>query len=130
MKVTMNFNPEYGRKVLVLASGSPEQAKIVSNYTDEEVFQECFKHGCVPYCFSGPKIVEEEYSKTTECRIKWIDDGTEEDVLIYEYDCEPEDEGTEFDNNIFFYGMSRSECYKAMVNKEVCEGEWRIIEIY
>lgn len=59
MKVTMEFDPKFGKKVLLLSSGSVEQSRLIDNLTDEEIMQKCFKYGCVPYCFSNVKIVEE-----------------------------------------------------------------------
>lgn len=57
MKVTMEFNPKLGRKVLQLSSGSVEQSKLIANLTNEEVLKKCFEHGCVPYCFSNLEII-------------------------------------------------------------------------
>lgn len=61
----------------------------------------------------------------TSCRIKFDDDGTELDVIIKKSDYVGED-----DEDIFFYGMSRDACVKAMEDKTLCEGEWYIIEVY
>lgn len=61
----------------------------------------------------------------TRCRIKWVDDNSEEDVFIKE----THDIGAD-DDEIFFYGMSRDKCINAMKSQCVCEGEWVIIEVY
>lgn len=62
----------------------------------------------------------------TECRIQWIDDLSEMDVLISAFDeCENDN-----DNDIFFYGMSREKIVKCMQNGVICEGEWKVIDVY
>lgn len=61
----------------------------------------------------------------TNCRVKFIDDGSEMDVTIKSTHAIEED-----DEEIFFYGMSARQCYNAMSNKTVCENEWQIVDIY
>jgi len=59
--------------------------------------------------------------------IKWLDNGTEYDVLIYEFDCHP---NGYTDEDIFFYGMGETCIKAAIVSQEPCEGEWIITELY
>lgn len=61
----------------------------------------------------------------TFCTIRWIDDYTEEDVIIKAT--------TELDFNddlIFFYGYTPDELSAALADRSVLEGEWTVQEIY
>lgn len=60
MKVTMEFNPKFGRKVLRLTCGSVEESNLIDELTDEEIMQKCFEHGCIPYCFNNVEIIKED----------------------------------------------------------------------
>lgn len=46
----------------------------------------------------------------TNCRVKWLDDGSEMDVTIKATHTVEDD-----DDDIFFYGMSRRACINAMI---------------
>lgn len=65
----------------------------------------------------------------TECRIQWIDDLSEMDVLISEYDYDEETLNKD-DDDVFFYGMSREQIMTCLRDHTVCEGEWIIIDVY
>lgn len=61
----------------------------------------------------------------TFCTIRWIDDYTEEDVIIKAT--------TELDFNddlIFFYGYTPEELSAALESGRVLEGEWTVQEIF
>ena len=62
------------------------------------------------------------YSK---CRIQYVDDGSELDVIIKE--------GEDFDVNdedIFFYGLSADQLRQGMKDHTVFEGEWVVVAFY
>lgn len=61
----------------------------------------------------------------TECRIQFIDDGSELDVLI-----KANEEIGSDDEDIFFYGLSKREIVAMCENGAILEGEWKIIEVY
>jgi len=62
-------------------------------------------------------------------KIRYTDDGTEMDVLISEFnDTENLPDGLT-DENIFFYGMSYENAKRALLAKELCEGEWFILAL-
>lgn len=59
----------------------------------------------------------------TNCIIRFVDDGDEWDVVIKNSDEWSDEE------NVFFYGMSRAQLLEACESGEVCEGEWKVIEV-
>ena len=61
----------------------------------------------------------------TFCTIRWIDDYTEEDVII-KATTDPDFN----DDLIFFYGYTPDELSDAVANRSVLEGEWTVQEIY
>ena len=63
-------------------------------------------------------------------RIRFMDDGTEQDVLItdsYSPDELPEGYG---DDDIFFFGMREGNIRRAIETGEPCENEWFIVKLY
>ena len=63
-------------------------------------------------------------------RIKWINDNSELDVLIFEsHGIDDLPEGYD-DDDIFFYGMGENAIKQALASGEPCENEWVIIEFY
>jgi len=54
MIVTVNIDIENARKVLVVASGSFEQAQLIEAMTDEEIKDEVLKH-CKCWCMKEVK---------------------------------------------------------------------------
>ena len=61
----------------------------------------------------------------TECRIRWIDDGSEYDVIIRADDTvDPET-----DDRIFFYGLSRERLLDFCRDGTVCENEWQVVSV-
>lgn len=65
----------------------------------------------------------------TECRIQWVDDLSEMDVVISDMDDDIENPDDN-DEDVFFYGMSREQILQCFQNNEICEGEWKIIAVY
>jgi len=62
-------------------------------------------------------------------RIRFVDDGSELNVLISDFhDAENLPYGY-FDEDIFFYGLSQEQAKKALLSQELCEGEWIILEL-
>jgi len=61
-----------------------------------------------------------------KCRIEFVDDNSQSEVIIKandEYLDEKEDDC------IFFYGLTENQIREIIDRKEVCEGEWKILEI-
>lgn len=61
-----------------------------------------------------------------KCRIEFVDDNSQSEVIIKasdEYLDEKEDD------YIFFYGLTENQIREMIDKKEVCEGEWKILEI-
>lgn len=61
-----------------------------------------------------------------KCRIEFVDDNSQSEVIIKannEYLDEKEDD------YIFFYGLTENQIREIIDRKEVCEGEWKILEI-
>jgi hypothetical protein len=69
-------------------------------------------------------------SKLFSVRIKWLDNGSEFDVLIAESHGVEDIPAGFTDENIFFYGMSETAVRQAVESGEPCENEWVIIEFY
>lgn len=61
----------------------------------------------------------------TYCTIQWIDDLTTSEVIIKDDHTVDKD-----DDKIFFYGLSPEKIRRAMETEDVCEGEWKVIDIY
>lgn len=60
----------------------------------------------------------------THCRIQWLDDQSEVDVII-----KSTDELDSCDDLIFFYGLSPEYLHQAMQDHTAVENEWRVIDI-
>ena len=60
----------------------------------------------------------------TYCTIQFVDDGTTLDVIIKSFDDEDE-----YDELIFFYGLSANKLRTACENKQVIEGEWIVLSV-
>lgn len=61
-----------------------------------------------------------------KCKIEFVDDNSQSEVIIKannEYLNEKEDDC------IFFYGLTENQIREIIDKKEVCEGEWKILEI-
>ena len=59
----------------------------------------------------------------TECTIQWVDDGSVWSPVI----IKSNDEMDKNDDMIFFYGLNRPNLIEACHNREILEGEWRIL---
>lgn len=59
------------------------------------------------------------------CKIRFVDDGTEQDVIIKANNEVIEAE----DDLIFFYGLSLEQLQNACKTQEVLEGEWTVVSI-
>ena len=69
-------------------------------------------------------------SNIISARVRFIDDGMEQDVLISDA-CSPDDLPAGYaDEDIFFYGMPEGSIRKAFETGEACENEWTIVKIY
>lgn len=64
-------------------------------------------------------------SKYTYCRIQFIDDGNEMDVII-----KADDEIDPRDDEIFFYGISEDELRYFCDHETIVEGEWTVVDVY
>lgn len=60
----------------------------------------------------------------TYCTIQFIDDGTIYEVIIKAYDSEDE-----YDELIFFYGLSKERLENACSSGEIFENEWRVLSV-
>ena len=63
----------------------------------------------------------------TYCRIQFIDDESEMDVIIKGNDSVEENEAD--DEKIFFYGLTEKDLRKACETGEVLEGEWKVLSV-
>lgn len=64
----------------------------------------------------------------TSCTIQWCDDGDIYDVVISALNDDYENPDIN-DDQIFFYGMSRSDLEKACENGDVIENEWKVLKV-
>ena len=62
----------------------------------------------------------------TYCKIRFVDDGTEQDVIIKANNEVVEVE----DDLIFFYGLSLEQLQNACKTQKVLEGEWTVVSIH
>lgn len=60
----------------------------------------------------------------TYCTVRFVDDGSELDVIIKSYDSVDDN-----DDDIFYYGLSRLDLLDAYERGEAIEGEWEVISI-
>ncbi len=60
----------------------------------------------------------------TDCTIRWIDDGSEMDVVIKALDILDER-----DDLIFFYGLDRTALLDACASGSAIEGEWKVVSV-
>lgn len=60
----------------------------------------------------------------TYCTIRFVDDGSEIEVIIKAYDSDDVN-----DDDIFYYGLSREELLAAYAAGEVIDGEWEIVSV-
>jgi len=61
-----------------------------------------------------------------KCRIEFVDDNSQSEVIIKANDKYLDEKE---DDCIFFYGLTENQIREIIDRKEVCEGEWKILEI-
>lgn len=60
-----------------------------------------------------------------KCKIEYVDDGSQLEVIIKANNKVLESE----DDYIFFYGLTENQIKGIIDKNEICEGEWKILEI-
>lgn len=60
----------------------------------------------------------------TYCTIRFIDDGSEMDVIIKAYDSIDDN-----DDDIFYYGLSRQDLIDLYNEEEIVDEEWIVINV-
>lgn len=73
--------------------------------------------------YERKKTMEKMY---TYCLLQFVDGGESFEAIIKA----DEEVVPEVDDLIFFYGMSREELISACNEEKVCEGEWKVLEVY
>ena len=69
-------------------------------------------------------------NKVFYVRIKFLDDGMEQDVMITDSNSPDELPEGYADEDIFFLGMRESNIRRAVETGEPCENEWVIVKLY
>ncbi len=59
------------------------------------------------------------------CRVRFVDDGSELDVVI-----KATEDFDDKDEEIFFYGITPEEITEAIEDGTIIEREWQILELY